>query len=73
MKAQTSHIESCRRAWHEHANCPICKRATFISYTQTAPSWLCPEGRVLYDEYAASITANPHCEHLESADAPENT
>jgi hypothetical protein len=60
----THHIETCRRAWHAHADCPICKRATF-------PCWLCPEGRVLYDEYAASITANPQCEHITGTDTKE--
>ena len=69
MKAQTSHIEACRRAWHEHLK--NCRQCYFVELY--APEHFCDAGKVLYDEYAASITANRDCEHLEATGAPENS
>jgi hypothetical protein len=66
MKAQTSHIETCRRAWHEHFDsCPECH---FSTVTQ-GEHLTCEKGRFLWGEYAASITANRDCEHLTGTEA----
>jgi len=56
----THHIRATRKAWHEHlTNCSYCGLAAYPGHA------LCePTGRLLYGEYAASITANPLCEHV---------
>ena len=72
MKAQTSHIEICRSKWHDHLDkCARCIVVGFGTISGRPPNF-CELGSVLYDEYAAAITAHRDCEHLEAADAPEN-
>lgn len=61
LRAQTSHIQACRRAWHEHYySCTKCALGIIST---------CEQGRVFYDEYVAAITANRECEHLNGTEA----
>lgn len=67
--ADTSHIQTCRAAWLNHfKSCALCydvydALAYAMGKDEMTPK--CEQGIVLYDEYAASITANPNCEVLE--------
>jgi hypothetical protein len=59
MKAETSHIEACRKRWFEHED--ICNECYF--------SWddgvhRCDTGVNLYDEYQQAINAHPDCEKV---------
>ena len=62
MKAQTHHIQACRRLWLEHlANCPPCYFAESDHF--------CDVGKALHDELCSSITANRMCEQLIATEA----
>ena len=64
----THHIQTCRKAWHEHIRpfngCRQCL-STLIGFSGYQK---CESGQVLYDEYVASITAHPQCENLVATD-----
>jgi hypothetical protein len=64
-RAQTDHVNACRNAWYKHYDyCPRCHDiGSFLDRFKG-----CDDGRVLYEEYANSIKANPDCENLEGKD-----
>jgi len=60
----THHIQAPRKAFAEHlATCDRC-----MDHLTAYDCGLCDVGQVAWDEYAASITANPLCEHIEATD-----
>ena len=65
MKADTSHIESCRNTWHRHMQyCTDCFQSFYAS-----KAGMCEFGKVVYGEYASAIEAHRDCECLTATEA----
>jgi len=70
QRAQTCHIEACRRTFMMHLR--LC--AECLEYARSsAPDTYCCAGQVLFDAWANSIAANPSCEHVTATDTREAT
>ena len=62
MKADTSHISTCRRLWFEHLQtCESCYKARMWSQ---GPA--CEAGKALQDEYIMAHYANRDLESVEA-------
>lgn len=64
MKADTSHIQACKNAWHQHQL--ICYGCWHHDHG-TVDTWIdkrCEQGRAMYDEICQAIEANRDTEHL---------
>ena len=66
-RARTDHIKTCRRYWLTHIDhCEQCQ-----DHLTAYDIGFCETGQLFWDEWLASISANPQCENLVATDTQE--
>ena len=66
MKAETSHIETCRERFDEHyKGCIKCYYAFRDGLYLAPKTQFCEPGANLYDEYQMAISSHADCEKVE--------